>query len=360
MNENTAKLIEQLAQKLGTTSEYLWGVLLKQASISATVTLLKTIAILLFGWFLWKTHKRLLKKESEDRYAVCRWCRKPYGKGTMINYLPEHFEQPTPPDTPVKEKIDVWGLGHTTWNNVGESSFLFKTSPIPYNDFPTEKVEAAISAALNEDTVVSVETKGFERIRIHFDKVYGSSYDYLVKDLEQLLFKDMHPEKTDTVVGVWREIGMDYYTQDGKKLCEWTAYERLFEQNQELMNMLIKMKTESEVDTMMEDTWTQARMLLIEKPITGFMGTGLKYHSLQDYKNSLQPAPNKEQDKPVLKVRDIKPDGTVQGEYNLMSGEKIDKPVLFTTEQYKEIWDMIFSQTGFPPNHPETERNQKQ
>ena len=35
-----------------------------------------------------------------------------------------------------------------------------------------------------------------------------------------------------------------------------------------------------------------------------------------------------------------------------------DKPVLFTTEQYKEIWDMIFSQTGFPPNHPKTKRNQ--
>lgn len=35
MNERTAQLIEALAAKLGTTSEYLWGVLVKQAPISA-------------------------------------------------------------------------------------------------------------------------------------------------------------------------------------------------------------------------------------------------------------------------------------------------------------------------------------
>lgn len=39
MNDNTAKLIEQLAQKLGTTSEYLWSVLLYQAHIDAAVEL---------------------------------------------------------------------------------------------------------------------------------------------------------------------------------------------------------------------------------------------------------------------------------------------------------------------------------
>jgi len=27
----------------------------------------------------------------------------------------------------------------------------------------------------------------------------------------------------------------------------------------------------------------------------------------------------------------------------------------FTESQYKEIWDMIFSQTGYPPNHPKHE-----
>ncbi len=69
MNDNTAKLLEQLAQKLGTTTEYLWRVLLKQAPISATTTLLQIFLILLFGWGLWKIHKRLMKKQGEGNYS---------------------------------------------------------------------------------------------------------------------------------------------------------------------------------------------------------------------------------------------------------------------------------------------------
>jgi transcriptional regulator with XRE-family HTH domain len=40
MNESTTQLIESLAAKLGTTAEYLWGVLLNQAAVSATISLL--------------------------------------------------------------------------------------------------------------------------------------------------------------------------------------------------------------------------------------------------------------------------------------------------------------------------------
>ncbi len=69
MNEQTTKLIEQLAQKMGTTTEYLWSVLLKQAPIDATITLFQTICVMLFGCILWKIHKRLLKKDSEDKYS---------------------------------------------------------------------------------------------------------------------------------------------------------------------------------------------------------------------------------------------------------------------------------------------------
>lgn len=69
MNEQTTKLIEQLAQKLGTTSQYLWSVLLKQAPIDATVTLLQSLFVVFFGVVLFKAHKRLSKKESQDRYA---------------------------------------------------------------------------------------------------------------------------------------------------------------------------------------------------------------------------------------------------------------------------------------------------
>ena len=65
MNEQTTKLIEQIAQKLGTTTEYLWSVLLNQAPIDATVLFFKTVCVILFGLELLKIHKRLLKKESE-------------------------------------------------------------------------------------------------------------------------------------------------------------------------------------------------------------------------------------------------------------------------------------------------------
>lgn len=68
MNEQTAKLLEQLASKLGTTSEYLWGILLKQAPIDATITLLQTLFLFLVGWGLWKVHKKLLSKPSGQDY----------------------------------------------------------------------------------------------------------------------------------------------------------------------------------------------------------------------------------------------------------------------------------------------------
>ena len=68
MNDNTTKLIEQLAQKLGTTSQYLWNVLLKQAPIDATITLVQTLVILIFGYILFKLHKRLSKEKDYNGY----------------------------------------------------------------------------------------------------------------------------------------------------------------------------------------------------------------------------------------------------------------------------------------------------
>lgn len=46
MNDQTALLLKQLADKLGTTTEYLWAALLKQAPITCTVQL--TILLLMF------------------------------------------------------------------------------------------------------------------------------------------------------------------------------------------------------------------------------------------------------------------------------------------------------------------------
>lgn len=68
MNDNTAKLIEQLASKLGTTSQYLWGVLLKQAPIDATITLVQVVIIWIFGFILLKTHLKLSEEKEYDGY----------------------------------------------------------------------------------------------------------------------------------------------------------------------------------------------------------------------------------------------------------------------------------------------------
>lgn len=62
MNDTTAKILEQLAAKLGTTSEYLWGILLKQAPISATLSMLSFALVLVFGVVLLYAHKKLSKE----------------------------------------------------------------------------------------------------------------------------------------------------------------------------------------------------------------------------------------------------------------------------------------------------------
>jgi hypothetical protein len=65
MNEQTTKLIEQLAQKLGTTAEYLWTVLLKQAPISAMIDLVYLVIVTIMGVGLYKLHKYCIKETDE-------------------------------------------------------------------------------------------------------------------------------------------------------------------------------------------------------------------------------------------------------------------------------------------------------
>ena len=78
MNEQTTKLIEQLAQQLGTTTQYLWAVLIKQAPIDSAVTLLQFILIGVFGYTIFAIHKKLsLTKE--------------YGEYTRTGY--SHYEE---------------------------------------------------------------------------------------------------------------------------------------------------------------------------------------------------------------------------------------------------------------------------
>ena len=81
MNEETTKLIEQLAQKLGTTAEYLWGVLINQASISAITDLLYIVLVAVGGILLFKAHKFLSKEDGHGNSFYYNW---DFTRGIMI------------------------------------------------------------------------------------------------------------------------------------------------------------------------------------------------------------------------------------------------------------------------------------
>lgn len=68
MDTNTMKLIEQLAAKLGTTSEYLWQILVNQAFISGIVVICYFVIVLIAGFILLKAHKHFSNRENEFSY----------------------------------------------------------------------------------------------------------------------------------------------------------------------------------------------------------------------------------------------------------------------------------------------------
>ena len=66
--EELTGVLEQLAIKLGTTTEYLWNVLISQARISAITDLIYIILISIIGIIIYKVHKKLMKEEKYDYY----------------------------------------------------------------------------------------------------------------------------------------------------------------------------------------------------------------------------------------------------------------------------------------------------
>lgn len=64
MKDQNNLLFEKLAEKLGTTTEYLWQILIKQAFVDSTITLIQVILVILFGFFLYKKHKQLCKEKE--------------------------------------------------------------------------------------------------------------------------------------------------------------------------------------------------------------------------------------------------------------------------------------------------------
>ena len=69
MDSNQKEIIEQLANKMGTTSEYLWGILVKQAPIDSTITLVQVIMVYIFGYILYKLHLKFSIKEGEYKLS---------------------------------------------------------------------------------------------------------------------------------------------------------------------------------------------------------------------------------------------------------------------------------------------------
>ena len=77
--ENLTELLEKLADKLGTTSEYLFGVLVNQAPISALYSALYLILVLLGGYLLYKLHISFLKQDGNNCSLYSK-----YGVGIAI------------------------------------------------------------------------------------------------------------------------------------------------------------------------------------------------------------------------------------------------------------------------------------
>jgi NADH:ubiquinone oxidoreductase subunit 5 (subunit L)/multisubunit Na+/H+ antiporter MnhA subunit len=58
MNEETLKLVDKLAEKLGTTAERLFAIMVKQAPLSGAIqVILFLILMAIAGFFLWKCIK---------------------------------------------------------------------------------------------------------------------------------------------------------------------------------------------------------------------------------------------------------------------------------------------------------------
>jgi hypothetical protein len=67
--ESVTVLLRELAEKLGTTTEYLWGVLVKQAPISSISNLFMVGLTILFSFGLWKLHKWLMGNYADTKYS---------------------------------------------------------------------------------------------------------------------------------------------------------------------------------------------------------------------------------------------------------------------------------------------------
>ena len=59
--ESLTPLLEKIAEQLGTTVEYLWAVLIKQAAVSATMSIIYIVGLVVVGLGLYRAHRKLMR-----------------------------------------------------------------------------------------------------------------------------------------------------------------------------------------------------------------------------------------------------------------------------------------------------------
>lgn len=69
MNEQTTKLLQQLADKLDTTADQLWQVLIEQASYHSIILSINFIAVLITGYILYRIHLKLMSKIQTGEFS---------------------------------------------------------------------------------------------------------------------------------------------------------------------------------------------------------------------------------------------------------------------------------------------------
>ena len=76
MDDKTLTALTELAHKLGTTAEYLWGVLLKQAPISGAINLVVMVGwVAAFVWWFQLVQRKTTKptESDENQYTRAQW-----------------------------------------------------------------------------------------------------------------------------------------------------------------------------------------------------------------------------------------------------------------------------------------------
>lgn len=76
MNDQTLQMLQRLADKLGTTTEMLWGVLLKQtliegAACAVYIAVFSALSIIALRFVIKKTTP--VKRYPDDRYPTAEW-----------------------------------------------------------------------------------------------------------------------------------------------------------------------------------------------------------------------------------------------------------------------------------------------